>query len=425
MLRDNVTDCEMARVSERNERLWAHTIMIIALCSMLEDIFSCILTVLGLNPDMSNYISWIIYGLMFAYVVWKLFQKRRLFEIIVFECIVLIIVMFSQHQTPEIHGMIKNNITTLFLTNVIAFFVGKYGFIKESIFKHILAITPWYAIAGYIYIVLLSFVRTDNYMNTSYNLLFITCLCIFKAFSEKRVLYAVLAGVNSIYILMAGASGVVLTIVVVVIAMLHSNLKKNTKILATMACVVVGMIIFVYYQNFLSMLAEIFPDSRTVNKVIESNFFTTPRFKIWKYITGYICKSPFKINGIFADRVIITYGNLNTDKLGQYVLLEQMGGLYAHNIVLECIAQFGIIIGIILILKFISMANNYRKYVLKNECSTEKKNFVLCIAYMAMVPLMVSSSYLVSFNFWMLLGIFASVKIDRKYNGRRIEHVSL
>lgn len=405
-------------VKEKKERGFAHIVLILMLCSMIEDIFYNLLKMLGMNTSFANYISWIIYGSIFVYVFFHLLKKNRIIELVLFETVTLVLIVLSKYLTPEVANLINGCLTTLLITNVVAYYIGKYGFAKNNLFKNIQSIIPYYVIIGLIYLFIIFLNEPDNYMNTSYNLLSVTCLCIIKAFNEKNfksIKYFVLAAVFSLYIFLFGASGPFLTIIALSISLSLFKMKSWKRVIVVFFGLCFAGLVLLFHDQILIGLNNLFPNSRTFSKIFNENMVDSPRFLIWKYVVEYLRNNPFKINGLFADRVIITNGNVDSINLGYYVLYEQIGGLYAHNIFLELLMQFGMLVGSILILLLFYLFYRFFKAARTLCFSWEKKSFILGIFFIAVVPLLFSSSYLASFNFWMMLGILKSVKQLTKY----------
>ena len=79
-------------------------------------------------------------------------------------------------------------------------------------------------------------------------------------------------------------------------------------------------------------------------------------------------------------------------------------GGYVHNFFIEVLAHFGVVMGSILLVWFmvrlIMSVKNNTKHIHKYEM------IIIWIA-LGLAPLMVSSSYLININFWILLGLMS------------------
>jgi O-antigen ligase len=85
------------------------------------------------------------------------------------------------------------------------------------------------------------------------------------------------------------------------------------------------------------------------------------------------------------------------------------GGTYSHNIFLEIISGFGIIVGIIILL-FLGCIT-IRSLFLKNKTRANLMLMWFCIGF---VPLIVSGSYLTSFQFWIFLGLITRFSVTKE-----------
>ena len=83
-----------------------------------------------------------------------------------------------------------------------------------------------------------------------------------------------------------------------------------------------------------------------------------------------------------------------------------MGSCYPHNIILEVLVQYGIIIGILLIIWFAV------RIVVTYICEEEKRNALIILGCISIVHLMVSSSYLEEPMFFALMGMVLNYKYE-------------
>ena len=391
-------------------------IMLFLSCSMIEDIVAGVLRAFDGNEALSNYVSWLIYGFGFIYISFFLLLKRKFFEMVLLEFIVLILMLISRFFTPDIEELISTAFSTLFISNILAFFVGKYALGDKETFDSILKLVPLYECLAIIYMVLLFSYPVDNYMNTSYNLLFVSCLCFVKAINDRRILYYVLTFFNVVFILAFGASGPLLTIFVTIVLLSFNNLNKGQKVLAILVSILVLSFLLVFYELILIRLASLFPNSRTLLKLIEKNQLNSPRFLIWKFSFNKIVESPFAFRGAFGDRVLLTLENVTNSQLGFWVSESDMSGLYAHNILLEIYLQYGVLIGTILIILFVKKLLRFIKMIKHEYYGTSAEKIMWVFICVALVPLLVSNSYLLSFEFWLLLGLIFSKKTKKQHD---------
>ena len=85
------------------------------------------------------------------------------------------------------------------------------------------------------------------------------------------------------------------------------------------------------------------------------------------------------------------------------------GGGYAHNLLLEILADYGIVLGTILIVSLVFLIVKY--LFIKDK---EIYNMYIIWLSLGFVHFMVSGSYLIDLRFWILMGLIANLSIGEK-----------
>lgn len=162
-----------------------------------------------------------------------------------------------------------------------------------------------------------------------------------------KLVYLVLIATNVLSIIVFGSRGAIVSIVFFSIVMFieADNYDFNKKVQRIILILVFLLILFVLSKQILQFaignLNKIGMSSRTLELLVSSGFLAdNGRMDIWRVIIDKIKDSPFAIRGINADQLLQTgfYHNSN----------------YAHNLFLELIYSFGILIGGTLSVWFIS-----------------------------------------------------------------------
>ena len=169
--------------------------------------------------------------------------------------------------------------------------------------------------------------------------------------------------------------------------------KKGQNIM----CVLLFIVMVVFTISFRNIM-------KTINKLLlgmgissrtaylfsdKSLIYGAGRNTIWSAIIEEIEKNPYRMRGINAEYSIL--------------------GEYAHNMILELIYQFGIVIGgVIIFWLFAKMIETLRLNI-------EADVSVLCLIFMfACIPsLMFSGSLWVNQNFWIWLALIVGLKRER------------
>lgn len=130
--------------------------------------------------------------------------------------------------------------------------------------------------------------------------------------------------------------------------------------------------------------------SRSIQLFLRDDIYLSGREKIYDDVINGILDKPIQGIGLAGDRQII-------------------GGGYAHNIFIEILANFGVILGSFIILILICL-------IISSLFTKENKRYNMIIIWISVgfVHLFVSGSYLIEFKFWILLGLVSQNYKNRK-----------
>lgn len=235
-------------------------------------------------------------------------------------------------------------------------------------------------------------------MSLSYYML-LPAVIFLEEFIEKFSLKAFLFSITSVIVILAlGSRGAILCIIVfVVLKSIRFNLT-NSKILFNL--IAIGIIIpsFIYLEYILkfiyNLLLNFGIESRSILLFLREDVHLSGRDYIYQNTIRGIAESPILGLGLGGDRQI-------------------NGGGYVHNFFLEVLANFGLIVGGMLLVVMMLL-------ILKSLLVNDKKKYSMVIIWLSIgfVQLMISSSYLIDINFWILLGLLVKVTmINTKSNG--------
>lgn len=163
----------------------------------------------------------------------------------------------------------------------------------------------------------------------------------------------------------------------------NTRYKRNFFISIAVSVILGGFFWFVFYDRIISS------NIRTVSKLVSNSLFVSnTRVQLYSCVFDLIKNNMFAVNGVYTDRIILN----NTYNLGL---------IYPHNIFLEFICQFGIVIGSIMSVVLIVMLC---KYVFTKTDTVEGRLERYLLVFRCFIPLIVSLSYLDSIWFWALMG---------------------
>lgn len=197
----------------------------------------------------------------------------------------------------------------------------------------------------------------------------------------------VLALISFLLMLALGSRGAIMCICVFIMLSLLRRPKtlRHAQIIAylliVMAAIVIGLCfdeLLMYMQGLLSKFGL---RSRNISLFLRPDVYLSGRDSYYSEVIARIIDHPFAGLGIAGDRYIL-------------------GGSYVHNIFIEILANYGVVIGMLVILGLLVL--QLRFCFCGNEQQYEMFSVWVSIGF---VPLLVSGSYLTEMTFWILLGL--------------------
>lgn len=208
-----------------------------------------------------------------------------------------------------------------------------------------------------------------------------------KNFIETRKVYD-LAGVTVMLftIFTFGSRGPLLSIAVF-FALFGSRYLITRKEYGLLAFVILLLIpICMFYKDMLAGLAVILAqngiESRTLELFLREEMYTSGRDALYASLIDIILKDPLSIRGICSEWLVV--------------------GVYAHNLALELIYQFGVIVGGTLVLIILGCAISTFFFTPMNEDGYLE----IIFACMSLTHLMFSSSLWTNYIFWAWIAVF-------------------
>lgn len=193
--------------------------------------------------------------------------------------------------------------------------------------------------------------------------------------------------ISFLVILSLGSRGAIMCIGVFAILKFPKSLRN-----VTYTKIVVYLVIFSIIVTGLIFLNEILRHiynfllgygirSRSIWLFLEGSIHLSGRDRIYNNVFREILNNPFLGIGLAGDRLV-------------------MGGSYAHNIFIEILANFGIIIGVFVVVALLYIT--IKPLFIKD---TKAYNMVIIWLSIGFISLFVSGSYLADFKFWIMLGL--------------------
>ena len=232
------------------------------------------------------------------------------------------------------------------------------------------------------------------------------------ASSTNKVINMISSIISCISLLVFGNRAMIVCIVAFFFFFVLINLlKAKNGLLVFTSIVVVSLIVFYIVKN-------------NSDNVINYLYIIKNQINLFGARTEIIDQIISLIDGfdnsIWHGRDILaasSYNAINDNPLGygvggsRYAMLTYYGAyIYPHNIVLEFIIDFGVLLGPILLIIFFA-------YLLMAIFSSKEKKFLYFIAILiscGVIKLFMSDSYLSTFSFWIVIAFFPAF-MNSKY----------
>lgn len=229
-------------------------------------------------------------------------------------------------------------------------------------------------------------------MSLSYYMLLPAIMYMNNFIDNKTIKNLVFLGTSLVIITALGSRGAIMCFGAFTILKLVKGMKKITLTKALIYILLLGLLILgiVLFNDIIEFLYNTLLkygiNSRTLKLFLGDSIHLSGRDRIYEDVLKATLNKPLLGLGLAGDRHILG-GNR---------------GSYAHNIFLEILSHFGIIVGSFFIILLI-----YK--IIKITFKKDMKIYNMAIIWisLALIPLMVSSSYLIDFKFWIMIGLIS------------------
>ncbi len=250
---------------------------------------------------------------------------------------------------------------------------------------------------------------SDN-MDFSYSVMPSVLIVLAGPFYKKnKFLNILLSTIGVIFIIMNGTRGPLLCILIFYILMLYKKYGFSKVVIISMVGVILINIIWSMSVtqelliSFANSIGNMGMSPRIIEMLIENEISSgNGRDIIRESLMAEIRENPFYIRGLFADRQH-TIGLYDFEHSTTYTF-----GAYAHNIIVELVFDFGIVLGalIFLLLLFLII-----RFTLKVDYEHFAVPAIMIICGFA--HLFVSGDFITSATFFLLLGAAFGVAVNK------------
>ena len=333
-----------------------------------------------------------VVGIIFLYTLPTVLKRKKVeFIVVYFVAIFILLIHYLLFQENQEY-MIKLIFPLFFMC--LPVFIYTLSIKNWSIFKKVMKkaslIIFLFGFLSGILIPLNNEFANDYSMALSYYMLLPTILFLDELLDRFSLKALFITCFSLIIILAFGSRGPILCSGVFIILKLIRPVSKLNfhKVMIYICSFLVAIFTILYSEKILlaidDFLSKFNIDSRNISLFLNDYLHLSGRDRIYEKILSEIVQHPILGIGIAGDRRVAD-------------------GNYAHNIILEVFLNFGVIIGLILVIAFIMWL---LKLLFVKEMNVY--NMIIIWVSFGFVSLLVSGSYLIDVNFWTLLGLMIS-----------------
>ena len=346
--------------------------------------------------------SKLIVGIFFIRTIFDIYYRE--YKLIIFiyifsATIFLINVLLFPQNINELKSILFDFFIMCLPCFLFSFSIDNYDHLLNTLKKHGRLIFIVGIFMSYLIIFKNLNIGSNNYsMSLSYYLLIPSLIYLYYFLKDYTFLNFLLFVFSTIGILLIGARGPILCIVVYIIVFIFNNIRGyNSKglLMCYLASVFIFCIGIIFFNDIIYLVSKVLDYfniySRTINFLLNDTFNLSEREKLYFGAFQLIREHPLIGIGIAGDRLYFQG--------------------YVHNLFLELILNYGIILGFSFSIMLIYI---FAKSIISVD--KETSNFNLIFICLGVIPLMFSSSYLVNVWFWIYLGLI--LKTIFKFNKR-------
>lgn len=344
------------------------------------------------NASIIQLLSKTIVGIIFLYTLPTVLKRKKV-EFIVVYYVAIFILLIHYLLFPENQEHMIEMIFPLFFMCLPVFIytlsLKNWTILKKVMKKASLIIFLFGLLSG-IQILMNNEFANDYSMALSYYMLLPTILFLDELLDRFSLKALFITCFSLLIILAIGSRGPILCSgIFIILKLIRPASKLNfSKVVIYMCYFLFAIFTILYFKKILltidDFLSKYNIDSRNISLFLNDYLHLSGRDQIYEKILTEIAQHPFLGIGIAGDRRVAD-------------------GNYAHNIILEIFLNFGVIIGLILVIAFIM-------WLLKLLFVKDLNVYNMMIIWISLgfVSLLVSGSYLIDVNFWALLGLMIS-----------------
>lgn len=336
----------------------------------------CIICILGAIPYIKKYIRWV--DVLFYIVVVLIYIASLLYN--------------SEYLLPKLTNLMGISVPLYFLG------LSVNAKLEIKLMYIISLLTIWCRI---MYMLLfedamsLTVSTFDGNMDAAYKILPYVCLVVAMVIKKPDIWGIITAFIGVIFLFSCGTRGALVCILIFTVFYVLLFRKYDRPLVAYPLIGLISVTVYVFLDKIIYWLSDIAlhigMSNRIFLRIIGNKFWeSNSRNILYEQIIDAILKKPIWGYGVGGDFII--------------------ADIYVHNIILELLVSYGIILGAILLAAILYISC---KGILKTRYE-EEKVFALILVCSILIKLFLSGTYLDEVYFFFMLGV--CIGNNRRFN---------
>lgn len=329
-----------------------------------------------------------VYAYFLVRAIPSLFSRASKKDII-FVVAFLLLLLVSMLRDTNFSAIVGS--ISVFPQIILYYFIGRALLNDEHIEKVLFRFAPYVVLVTFVTYLVLTFLTSsqdEDNMSLAYYLLPFTIISAYKMIKQRKYrIISILVFIGAMFLqVWTGTRGPLLCILAAIILFVLLNPGKIApKVLITV--VLVAGVVLLTSNLFVKWMEElqVYLEGRgTTNRIVE------------KFLEEEFLNSSGRDS--LNEKTFAAIGNRMLSGYGLFADREFLGGQYCHNIFLEFIVNYGVIIGGV---AFVALLVVLFRALSRRKAMPTLFLMLVCAGF---VKLFVSSSYLIEPMFFMLLG---------------------
>lgn len=397
----------MERVlTSKQGSLYSYSVAFFLYATLLVDLYR---KLVGINVDVVRDGVYIVSLLLILYDAAK---HNRLPHMLLIAGVMSLLYFLSSSVYPG-QGRVYLSAWMLFITRLWpAYYVGRYTVdwtaVSRCVRKYIW-IALLYAFVAYTSSLFVIEGGKSAYATISTNLFIPVWIAFYDSYNSHKRLSFVACFLCFVPVLFLGTRTCLFGALAALLFFFSRVIKRSNsrRKAAYYSVLIVGSIVLaVFFSMFSNYLLDLLPNSRTLNLLIKGDIFNDSNRSdsFYSVMFASFDQNPLKMYGLVGNQVLIA---------GEDATANQILSSFAHNVYLELCMNFGVIIGVLLCLYFTIVL--FKAYQKSKWCSEDVEYVFLGVLGMTFVNMMLSFSWVFSYEVWLLFGMAYGVLRMKRY----------